>query len=351
MFCALMILLARADRRLRERVMDRIPPGTPAAMLAGCWCASPGGDSSPRALRSACLAFAMFRASAGAGARCWRRHRAGAGAGQLLAAGQGRAFTGLGDEAGAPVFMRRVQLADRRGQHPAVHRHHGLAERARRGGARRRYTSVPMSPVIGWTGAANLLLALFGFRAQPQPPSPPPSAWDEAHEDPAKRYLASVLQALTYPLVGVFGATVGRSSPPSRARTGVLAIAGLALFGTTPAGCHRNEATRPTREPALITFLVTASGVSLGGIGSAFWGVVAGSWRCLVLRWRMPQQHWRSAAASSAPRRDGAGRNDVSGGCARPALRQWRARMKINLPVSQVERHLKPGTLSSPRPT
>ena len=31
------------------------------------------------------------------------------------------------------------------------------------------------------------------------------------------------------------------------------------------------------REAALITFLVTLSGVSLAGVGSAFWGVVAGS--------------------------------------------------------------------------
>jgi len=54
----------------------------------------------------------------------------------------------------------------------------------------------------------------------------------------------------------------------------VLAIAGLALLGTignSLAGALANE-----REPALITFLMTASGVTLLGIGSAFWGLVAG---------------------------------------------------------------------------
>ena len=42
------------------------------------------------------------------------------------------------------------------------------------------------------------------------------------------------------------------------------------------------------REPALVTFLVTASGVSLFGIGSAFWGLVAGALALAVLRARPP---------------------------------------------------------------
>ena len=40
------------------------------------------------------------------------------------------------------------------------------------------------------------------------------------------------------------------------------------------------------REPARVTFLVTASGVSLGGIGSAFWGGVAGAIALVILNWR-----------------------------------------------------------------
>ena len=70
-----------------------------------------------------------------------------------------------------------------------------------------------------------------------------------------------------------------------------MAIAGLALFGTIAGGLATAMKDEAQREPALITFLVTASGLSLGGIGSAFWGVVAGSLALLVLRWRMPQQH------------------------------------------------------------
>ena len=40
------------------------------------------------------------------------------------------------------------------------------------------------------------------------------------------------------------------------------------------------------REAALITFLVTLSGLSLAGIGSAFWGVVAGALTLFVQQWR-----------------------------------------------------------------
>ena len=153
------------------------------------------------------------------------------------------------------------------------------------------YGSVPISPVIGWTGAVNLLLAPFGcFALNLAAITAAICMGREAHEDPAKRYLASVFHA------GVFYLLVGCSVPPWGAlrrfpRELVLAIAGLALFGTIAGGLATAMKDEAQREPALITFPVTASGLSLGGIGSAFWGVVAGSLALLVLRWRMPQQH------------------------------------------------------------
>ena len=64
----------------------------------------------------------------------------------------------------------------------------------------------------------------------------------------------------------------------------VLAIAGLALLGTIGNGLAAALANESERESALITFLVTASGVSLFGIGSAFWGLVAGGLAWLILR-------------------------------------------------------------------
>jgi benzoate membrane transport protein len=84
-------------------------------------------------------------------------------------------------------------------------------------------------------------------------------------------------------LIGLFGATVAAlfAAFPKEL---VMAIAGIALLGTignSLAAALRDEA---DREPALVAFLVTASGLSLAGIGSAFWGLVAGV--ITMLMWR-----------------------------------------------------------------
>ena len=62
----------------------------------------------------------------------------------------------------------------------------------------------------------------------------------------------------------------------------VLAIAGLALLGAIANGLATALAHEAHREAALITFLVTLSGVVIAGVGSAFWGVVAGMVALLV---------------------------------------------------------------------
>jgi benzoate membrane transport protein len=56
----------------------------------------------------------------------------------------------------------------------------------------------------------------------------------------------------------------------------ILAVAGLALLGTMASGLAVAVKDEQHREAALLTFLVTLSGVTLMGVGSAFWGVVVG---------------------------------------------------------------------------
>jgi len=148
------------------------------------------------------------------------------------------------------------------------------------------YGKVPVSPVVSWTGAVSLVLAPFGcFAINLAAITAAICMGREAHEDPAKRYLASVFAGVFYLLVGVFGATVGALFA-AFPRELVLAVAGLALFGTIGGGLATAMKDEAQREPALVTFLVTASGLSLGGIGSAFWGVVAGALALWVLNWR-----------------------------------------------------------------
>ncbi|WP_035054443.1 benzoate/H(+) symporter BenE family transporter [Andreprevotia chitinilytica] len=144
----------------------------------------------------------------------------------------------------------------------------------------------PISPIIGWTGIAALILAPFGaFAANLAAITAAICMGPEAHEDANKRYLAAVAAGVFYLLVGLFGATVGAlfAAFPKEL---VLAVAGLALINTIGNGLLAAVRDDTQREPALITFLVTASGVTLFGIGAAFWGLVAGVIAMLVLNHR-----------------------------------------------------------------
>ena len=144
--------------------------------------------------------------------------------------------------------------------------------------------TLPVSPLIGWTGLANLLVAPFGgFTINLAAITAAICMGREAHEDPRRRYVAAVFSGLFYLVVGIFGATVVAllvAFPPEL----VAAIAGLALLATIGNGLALAVEQANQREAALVTFLVTASGVAVAGIGSAFWGLVAGVVTLLILR-------------------------------------------------------------------
>ena len=136
--------------------------------------------------------------------------------------------------------------------------------------------SLPISPVVGWTGLTNLLLAPFGaFALNLAAITAAICMGREAHEDPSRRYVAAVAAGVFYCIVGIFGATVAAVFAAFPAEL-VMVIAGLALLGTIGNGLAAAMGDEKEREPAVLTFLVTASGISLFGIKSAFWGLVAG---------------------------------------------------------------------------
>ncbi|KQP12136.1 benzoate/H(+) symporter BenE family transporter [Pseudorhodoferax sp. Leaf267] len=139
------------------------------------------------------------------------------------------------------------------------------------------YTRMPISPLITMSGLATLVLAPFGaFALNLSAITAAICMGREAHEDPDKRYTAAVSCGLLYVLIGSFGATV-TGLLTAFPRELVAAIAGLALLGTIGNGLAMAMQDVQHREAALITFLVTLSGVAIAGIGSAFWGVVAGA--------------------------------------------------------------------------
>ena len=134
----------------------------------------------------------------------------------------------------------------------------------------------PLSPVMGWIGVVNVLLAPFGaFALNLAAITASICSSEEAHADKAKRYTAAMSAGMFYILMGLAGASVV-SLFAALPKALVMVIAGLALFGTIANALANSLQDISTREPALIAFLVTASGFSLWGIGAAFWGLVAG---------------------------------------------------------------------------
>lgn len=145
------------------------------------------------------------------------------------------------------------------------------------------FAKVPVSPLIGWTGLTTVLLAPFGAYALNMATiTAAICVGREAHEDPAKRYMAAVFAGIFYALTGLFGATIAALFVAFPKEL-VQVLAGLALLGTIGGGLNSALKDEKNREPALVTFLVTAGGVSLFGIGSAFWGLVAGALCMLVM--------------------------------------------------------------------
>lgn len=136
---------------------------------------------------------------------------------------------------------------------------------------------IPVSKIITLTGLATLVLAPFGaFALCLSAITAAMCMGPEAHEDRSRRYTAAVSCGVFYLVIGFFGAAV-TGVLTAFPKELVVAIAGLALLGTIGSGLSLALRDESHREPALITFLVTLSGVTLAGVGSAFWGVVAGA--------------------------------------------------------------------------
>lgn len=134
----------------------------------------------------------------------------------------------------------------------------------------------PVSPLMSWTGLASLLLSPFGgFSVCIAAITAAICMGPDVHPDPQRRYWGAVCAGFFYLLAGLFGGAIGQlfsALPPALIHT----LAGLALLGTIAGSLQRALAEDKQRDAAVITFLITASGVALLGIGAAFWGLVGG---------------------------------------------------------------------------
>lgn len=289
--CSALIVLAGVTRGF-ERVMDRIPQAIAAALLAGVLARF--GLDAVGAVQTAPLLVCTMAVVFLLGRRWWPRYAVPGVllAGIAVAAWQGRlntaairwaiampVWTTPQFSAGAlvglalPLFV--VTMASQNLPGVAAQRAAG-------------YTA-PVSPSITATGVAGVLLAPFGgYAFNLAAITAAICMGREAHEDPARRYVAPVAAGVFYIALGaVGGAVVGLLQAFPREL--VLAVAGLALLGTIAGGLAVALKDEAHRDAAGLTFLVTLSGLTLAGIGSAFWGVLAGSVALLM-------QHYRSRA-------------------------------------------------------
>ncbi|KPH09027.1 benzoate transporter BenE [Rhizobium acidisoli] len=131
-------------------------------------------------------------------------------------------------------------------------------------------------PLFAVTGFFSLLSAPFGGHAVNLAAiTAAMCAGQDAHADPKRRYWASLTAGVGYVILGLLAGAVTAFvalAPPIL----IEAVAGLALVGAFSSSAMSAFQAPESREAAAITFLVTASGVSFGGISGAFWGLIAG---------------------------------------------------------------------------
>jgi benzoate membrane transport protein len=134
----------------------------------------------------------------------------------------------------------------------------------------------PVSSALITTGLGSALMSPFGG---PQVNMAAITAslamGPDVHPDPAQRWKIAIPYAIIYFIVGL-GAALFVNVLGALPHQLVLAMAGLALFAPLMGAMTAMMKDAKDIEPALLTFLVTASGMSFYGIGPAFWGLVAG---------------------------------------------------------------------------
>ncbi|MDX1267118.1 MAG: benzoate/H(+) symporter BenE family transporter [Oceanisphaera sp.] len=142
---------------------------------------------------------------------------------------------------------------------------------------------VSTKPVLGVTSLVSLPMALFGgISIVVAAITAAICAGRDAHEDPRRRYVAGVFNGVFYLVGGLFAGTIVSlftSLPPAF----IAVLAGLALLGAIAGNLFTALEEVRHREASLISFIVTASGLSLYGLSSALWGIVIGYMVHLVL--------------------------------------------------------------------
>jgi len=134
----------------------------------------------------------------------------------------------------------------------------------------------PSRPILGATGLASVVTAFFGAHTSNLAAiSAAICTGPDTHPDPTKRWMVGPFYSLCYLAFAAFSAALLgliAALPPELIKT----VAGLALIGAFAGALGSALSDEAKRFPAVLTLAVTASGLTLFGIGSAFWGLAAG---------------------------------------------------------------------------
>jgi benzoate membrane transport protein len=143
---------------------------------------------------------------------------------------------------------------------------------------------VPTSATLNVTGLCNMITAPFGgYSINLAAITAAICMSDEAEKNPDKRYWVTIAAGVFYIVMALCAASlIGLVASLPQAL--ILALAGIALFGTIANSLQQALTGSRYNEAAIVTFLVTASDLTLFSIGSALWGILAGVLTVLITR-------------------------------------------------------------------
>ena len=146
----------------------------------------------------------------------------------------------------------------------------------------------PANRLILSTGVASLLIAPFGGHGVNLAAiTAAICTGPDAHPDVAKRWIVGVIYGGLYLVVALFAAPLAGlfiAMPPAV----LAAVTGLALIAPLTGALQNMMMDVGSRESAVLTFAATASGLTLFGVGSAFWGLAVGFAALAAMRWIRP---------------------------------------------------------------
>ncbi|MEM6658516.1 MAG: benzoate/H(+) symporter BenE family transporter [Pseudomonadota bacterium] len=147
------------------------------------------------------------------------------------------------------------------------------------------YAPVP-GRLFSAVGGASLLSAPFGAPATCLAAiTAAMCSNQDSHPDPARRYWSAVMAGVFYCVFGLFATAI--TSFAAHADPLLMGtLAGVALINVLANAMHAALDVPAEREAAILTLAITASGITVFGLGAAVWGLLAGGIAYLVTQKR-----------------------------------------------------------------